>query len=72
MTTKKQNEHYVNNKDFTNAVAEYVSQIKEATDKGKTPPRMSEYIDSSVSKGLEHRSLANSRRVAGPQSAFEK
>ena len=50
MTTKKQNEHYVNNKDFTNAVAEYVNQINEANANGKTPPRMSEYIGECIYK----------------------
>ena len=50
MKTKKNPEHYVNNKDFTAAVAEYVTQIKEAESAGKTPPRMSEYIGECVYK----------------------
>ena len=49
-TEKKKPEHYVNNKDFTAAVAEYVIQIKEAESAGKTPPRMSEYIGECVYK----------------------
>ena len=49
-TEKKKPEHYVNNKDFTAAVAEYVTQIKEAESAGKTPPRMSEYIGECVYK----------------------
>tara|TARA_B100001769_G_C22026871_1_gene551814 strand:+ start:413 stop:991 length:579 start_codon:yes stop_codon:yes gene_type:complete len=49
-TEKKKPEHYVNNKDFTAAVAEYVTQINEAKEAGKTPPRMSEYIGECVYK----------------------
>ena len=49
-TEKKKPEHYVNNKDFTAAVAEYVTQIKEAKEAGKTPPRMSEYLGECVYK----------------------
>ncbi len=49
-TEKKKPEHYVNNKEFTAAVAEYVVQIKAAKDADKTPPRMSEYIGECVYK----------------------
>tara|TARA_X000000368_G_scaffold418769_1_gene419881 strand:+ start:1669 stop:2247 length:579 start_codon:yes stop_codon:yes gene_type:complete len=49
-TEKKKPEHYVNNKDFTAAVAEYVIEINKAKDAGKTPPRMSEYIGECVYK----------------------
>lgn len=49
-TEKKKPEHYVNNKDFTAAVAEYVVEINKAKDAGKTPPRMSEYIGECVYK----------------------
>ena len=50
MTTKKQNEHYVNNKEFTEAVAEYSEAVALAESKGKTPPRMSEYIGECIYK----------------------
>ena len=53
MTTKKDPKtqaHYVNNKDFTAAVAEYVEQIKTAEAKEKTPPQMSEYIGECIYK----------------------
>ena len=53
MTTKKDPKtqaHYVNNKDFTAAVAEYVEQIKTAKAKEKTPPQMSEYIGECIYK----------------------
>lgn len=49
-TEKKKPEHYVNNKDFTAAVADYVAQIKESKEADKTPPRMSEYIGECVYK----------------------
>ena len=50
MTTKKQNEHYVNNKEFTQAVSEYNESVKLAEEKGKTPPRMTEYIGECIYK----------------------
>ena len=53
MTTKKDPKtqaHYVNNKDFTAAVAEYVEQIKTAKEKEGTPPQMSEYIGECIYK----------------------
>ena len=50
MTTKKQNEHYVNNKEFTLAVAEFNESVKLAEEKGKTPPRMTEYIGECIYK----------------------
>ena len=53
MTTKKdpkKAEHYVNNKEFTAAVAEFNSSVKEATSAGKTPPRMTEYIGECIYK----------------------
>lgn len=49
-TEKKKPEHYVNNKDFTAAVAEYVAEINKAKEADKTPPRMSEYIGECVYK----------------------
>ena len=46
----KQNEHYVNNKEFTAAVAEYNEAVKLAESKGKTPPQMSNYIGECIYK----------------------
>lgn len=46
----KQNEHYVNNKEFTAAVAEFNEKCKLAESKGKTPPRMSNYIGECIYK----------------------
>ena len=53
MTTKKdpkKAEHYVNNKEFTAAVAEYVAEIKQAKLDGVEKPRMSEYIGGCIYK----------------------
>ena len=47
---KKKPEHYVNNKDFTAAVAEYAGLIKTAKANEETLPRMSEYIGECVYK----------------------
>jgi hypothetical protein len=47
---KKKPEHYVNNKEFTAAVAEYVDKIKAAKEADNSPPRMSEYIGECVYK----------------------
>jgi len=46
----KQNEHYVNNKEFTQAVAEFNELTKLAESKGKTPPQMSNYIGECIYK----------------------
>ena len=50
MANKKQNEHYVNNKEFTQAVAEHNEAVKLAVSKGKTPPQMSNYIGECIYK----------------------
>ena len=42
--------HYVNNKEFTAAVAEYVDEIKQAKLDGVEKPRMSEYIGECIYK----------------------
>ena len=47
---KKKPEHYVNNKEFTAAVAEYAGLIREAKANETTLPRMSEYIGECVYK----------------------
>jgi hypothetical protein len=53
MTTKKDPKkaiHYVSNKDFTAAVADYVSQIQSNLSEGKEAPQMSEYIGECIYK----------------------
>ena len=49
-TDKKQPEHYVNNKEFTAAVAEHNALYKKAISEDVTPPRMTEYIGESIYK----------------------
>jgi len=46
----KQNEHYVNNKEFTQAVAEHNEAVKLAVSKNKQPPQMSDYIGECIYK----------------------
>ena len=48
--TKKQSEHYVNNKEFTAAVAEHNAAVKLAEEEGRTPPQMSNYIGECIYK----------------------
>jgi len=50
MATKKKPEHYVNNKEFTEAVANFNEAVKLAKDKGEEPPRMTEYIGECIYK----------------------
>lgn len=52
---KKKPEHYVNNKDFTNAVVEHVTKVNEAKKHGLEPPQIPEYIGDCflrIAKGL--------------------
>ncbi len=50
MTQKKKSEHYVNNKEFTNAVAEYNESVVLAEKNGEPAPRMTEYIGECIYK----------------------
>lgn len=55
---KKQAEHYVNNKEFSLAVVEYVRSAKAAKKAGTEVPRISNYIGSCLMKiceGLSHK-----------------
>jgi hypothetical protein len=55
---KKQSEHYVNNREFSSAIVEYVNLAKRATEVGKEPPRISNYIGECIMKiceGLSHK-----------------
>ena len=42
--------HYVNNKEFTQAIIEHNQSVKEAIAKDKTPPRVTEYIGECIYK----------------------
>ena len=51
--TKRTNakpEHYVNNKEFTAAIAEHNQAVKDAIAKGEEPPRVTEYIGECIYK----------------------
>jgi hypothetical protein len=51
--------HYVNNKDFSLAVVEYVRSVKTAQAEGKTVPIVTDYIGEcflKISEGLSHKS----------------
>ena len=57
---EKQNKpHYVNNKDFSLAVVEYVKQKQKAVESGKTAPIVPDYIAEcflKIAEGLSHKS----------------
>lgn len=56
---KKENVHYVNNADFSNAVVEYVKSADEAKAQNKTVPIVPNYIAECflrISEGLSHKS----------------
>ena len=57
--SKKENVHYVNNADFSNAVVEYVQSANEAKADNKTVPIIPNYIAECflrISEGLSHKS----------------
>lgn len=54
MAGKKRSAHYVNNKEFTAAVFEYVELLKEARKKKNPEPRVPNYIGESFWKICEH------------------
>lgn len=56
---KKENVHYVNNADFSNAVVEYVKSANDAKAENKTVPIVPNYIAECflrISEGLSHKS----------------
>ena len=59
MAAKKQNVHYVNNAEFSQAVVDYVITVNEAKDKNKQLPIVTDYIAScflKIAEGLSHKS----------------
>lgn len=55
---KKESVHYVNNKEFSQAVVDYVVSVKKAKAANKDVPRISEYIGRSflrIAEGLSHK-----------------
>ena len=54
----KEKPHYVNNKQFSGAVVDYVNSANEARDKGEEEPIITEYIGScflKIAEGLSHK-----------------
>ena len=60
---KPGDKHYVNNKEFTQALHEYAVSCKEATARGEEKPQMSNYLGECVLKMA--RRLASTPRFAG-------
>lgn len=57
-SSKKESEHYVNNKEFSQAVVDYVREVKAAEKNGTAAPRISEYIGRCflrIAEGLSHK-----------------
>jgi hypothetical protein len=57
-STKKEGEHYVNNKEFSQAVVDYVASVKLAEKNGTAVPRIPEYIGRCflrIAEGLSHK-----------------
>lgn len=54
----KKKPHYINNKEFSLAVVEYVKTVNEAKEKGKPQPKVTDYIATcfiKIAEGLSHR-----------------
>jgi hypothetical protein len=54
----KEKPHYVNNRDFSNAVVEYCTSVQEAKDVGESTPIVTDYIAScflKIAEGLSHK-----------------
>lgn len=55
---KRAKEHYVNNRDFSQAVVDYVNSVTEALDKGDREPTIPNYIGEcflKIAEGLSHK-----------------
>jgi hypothetical protein len=54
----KEKPHYVNNREFSFAVVDYVKSVNEAIEKDEVPPKVTDYIATcfmKISEGLSHR-----------------
>ena len=55
---KRAKQHYVNNKEFSQAVVDYVNTVNEARENDKNEPNVTEYIGScflKIAEGLSHK-----------------
>lgn len=58
LAKKREGVHYVNNKEFSQAVVEYAQSVKAAKERGTEIPRISEYIGRCflrIAEGLSHK-----------------
>mgnify|MGYP000022743065 CR=1 FL=1 len=58
MADPKQKPHYVNNKQFSQAVVDYVNHVNEAKDKGEPIPTVPDYVAQcflKIAEGLSHK-----------------
>ena len=58
VTEAKKKPHYINNRDFSLAVVDYVTSANEAKEKNKTIPKVTNYIATcfiKIAEGLSHR-----------------
>jgi hypothetical protein len=54
----KDKPHYVNNKEFSHAVVDYVKSVNEAEAEGRQPPKVTDYIATcflKIAEGLSHK-----------------
>ncbi len=55
---RRAKEHYVNNKEFSHAVVDYVNEVNAAREKDKVEPKITNYIGScflKIAEGLSHK-----------------
>lgn len=55
---KRKKEHYVNNKQFSQAVVDYVNEVNKAREEDKDEPKITNYIGScflKIAEGLSHK-----------------
>ncbi|MFZ9740306.1 MAG: sigma factor [Candidatus Nanopelagicaceae bacterium] len=57
MTKRKRSVHYVNNKDFLEALIEYKKELKESEERGDPKPRINNYIGECFLKIATHLSF---------------
>jgi len=57
-STRRAPQHYVNNREFSQAVVDYVNQVEEAESAGETKPQVTPYIAEcfmKIAEGLSHK-----------------
>lgn len=57
-SARSEREHYVNNREFSQAVVDYVTSVKKAASEGREPDRIPEYVGRCflrIAEGLSHK-----------------